>query len=494
MNKFDSIRQPEQLSDAKRLLLQLYSRGSKQDQPASVPAISRRAQGSPPPLGLAQEQIWRHAQRLVDMPLLYNESITIYRTGPLDVDALERSFTEIVRRHDIWRTTYDTLDGQPVQIIHPAPDRISLPVADLRGLPVVGREKEALRLATAEARRPFNMREGPLVRPTLVRLGDEEYRLFLIMHQSIVDGVSAYEVLPSELAALYNAFSAGKPSPLPELPVQYADFASWQREWLQGEELTRQMAYWRNQLAGELPVLQWPNDRPRPASQSYRGAILPFGFSRELTASLRRWSQQEEVTLFMTLLAGFTALLHHYTQQADIVVGTPAPSGRKRSEVQALMGYFLNPLPLRMSVAGNPTFRELLCQAREVTSGAISNDDVPLEYLAKELCLKQDASRHPFFQVAISLAPEASISNSGWDMTAMDVDSGGARWDLYLVLSERPSGMLGRAQYNPDLFEENTISSTIEHFQRLLEVLGSNPALRVSESAFPEEGHSRSRA
>jgi surfactin family lipopeptide synthetase A len=468
------------LSEAKRNLLQKYLRGEL-GQVVGVPAITRRVRGTAPPLSLAQQQVWLRSQMTAGMPPLYNESITLYRTGPLDVAALQRSLAEMIRRHEAWRTTFDVDGAEPIQVIHPAPAEIPLRVVDVSGLPKADREAAALRLGTEEAEPPFDLKQGPLVRATLVTLTNEEHRLFLTMHQAIVDGISVYDIIPSEVATLYEAFSNGRPSPLPELPVQFADFALWQRHWLKGDSLANQVAYWRKQLAGNLPVLQWPSDRPRPAAQTYRGALIPFTLSKRLTEMLRELSQREGVSLFAALLAGFATLLYRYTGQDDLIVGTLAPTGRKRSEFQRLLGYFLNPVALRTDLSGNRSFRELLCQSQRVTLEALSHDDVPLERLVQELRLAPDPSRHPFFQVVISLAPKVPDLPPGWDMTAMDVESGGARWDLYLELNERPNGILGRAQYNPDLFEVTTIMRLLEDLQAVLTSVASNPQQRLLE-------------
>jgi pimeloyl-[acyl-carrier protein] synthase len=469
------------LSETKRKLLEKYLRSETFPRPSKSFAIPRRPPDTVAPLAVAQEQVWLRAQKLQGMPALYNECITIHRNGPLNIHALECSLAEIIRRHEIWRTSYDVKDGRPVQTVHPAPKTFNLPVVDLRRLPCGERETEAIRLASEHSRAPFDLQRGPLLRAFLLQMEDRQFRLHLTMHQSVVDGVSVYRIFPEELTTLYESFSSGKPSPLPDLPVQYADYSCWQRGWLQGEILNRQMAYWRKQLGGDLSVLDWPNDYARPATQTYRGEIVPFAWSKRLTEALRAFSHQEGVTLFSILLAGFTSLLHHYTGQDDIVVGTLSPSGRKRSEVQRLIGYFLNPVALRTRLSGNPTFRDLLRQAREVVSEALSNDDVPLEWLADELKLKPDALRHPFFQSVISLGSDLAQLPAGWDQTYMDVGSGGARWDLYLEFSDRPEGMIGRAQFNPDLFEPATVQRMLQNLENLLEVATTNPQLLVSK-------------
>ena len=290
-----------QLSESKRDLLQRYLYGRRAPSSAGPSSIARRINNSAAPLSLCQQQIWLNAQRR-EVPPFYNESITIHRKGPLSLAVLEQSLIEILRRHEAWRTTFDVFDGQPVQIIHPTPGRLPLAVVDLRALAEDDREREARRLAEVEVHRPFDLRRGPLFRPTLVRLGENDYRLHMAVHQIIIDGVTAYHVLLPELVCLYQAFSEGKPSPLPEPPIQYADFANWQGQELQGELLATQLAYWSKQLERPLPVLQWPNDRPRPPKQTFRGTIQPFTLPSGLSSEIRRFAQSEGVTSFAALL------------------------------------------------------------------------------------------------------------------------------------------------------------------------------------------------
>jgi condensation domain-containing protein len=467
-------------SETKRRQLEKYLRGQLGRSSESSSRIGRRPAGEIAPLSLSQHELWLRELRVPGIPPLYNECITVHMKGPLNVGALEQSFTEIVRRHEAWRTTFETVNGQPVQVIHPA-SQVALPLVDLRGFPKAGREAEAVRRVAEVARRPFDLQRGPLFQPTLVQMDDAEHRLFLIAHLIIIDGMSAYQIFPSELAALYKAFSAGEPSPLPELPVQFADFVCWQRRWLQGEALAKQVDYWRERLCGDLPVLNWPGDQSRPAEQTFRGAFQPFALPDRLTVALRNLSQRAGGTLFMTLLAGFAALLHTYTRQQDIVVGTLSPSGRKRTEVQPLLGYFLNPVALRVGFGSHPTFSELLQQVRVVISEAISHDDVPLEMLAREFETKADPSRSPFFTVAISLQPPTPDLDLEWSVTSMDVESGGASWDLYIAFIDRPNGMLGRAQYNPDLFEPSEIATMVADLQNLLETVTLHPDQRLPE-------------
>jgi surfactin family lipopeptide synthetase A len=468
------------LSEAKQKLLEIQRRGGRIPTAATTSEVNRRVRESPAPLSLAQEQVWRLDQTAGKLAPLHNESITIHRHGPCDAAALEASLAEIVRRHEIWRMTFEAMAGQPVQIVHPAPATFKLPVTDLRTLPEGDREKKALELASHDARKRFDLNHGPLFRARLVTLDDAVHRLYLTAHQCIVDGITVFDIFPSELTTLYECFAAGESSPLPPLENQYADFADWQRRIVTGEAMEKQLAYWQMQLAGHLPILQWPNERARPAQQTFRGALHPFKLPQELMESLRDLGRREGATLFMILLAGLVALLHRYTRQEDIIVGTLSPSGRKQIEYQRLMGYFLNPVALRANLSGDPTFCSLLCQMREVTLGAISNDDVPLELIAERLQIKPDPSRHPFFTVALSVAPDVPQLPLGWSMTYMDAESGGARWDLYLEMNDRADGMIGRAQYNPDLFSNAAITQTLEDFRVLLERIVADPAERVS--------------
>jgi hypothetical protein len=467
------------LSEAKQKLLEIQRRGSLAAAVSPAPEPKSRTRETPAPLSLAQEQVWRLDQTVGKLAPLHNESITIHRHGPCNPAALEASLAEIVRRHETWRTTFEVVAGQPVQIVHSAPAIFKLPVADLRTLPEAEREKKALDLATEDASKPFDLNHGPLFRARLVTLDDAEHRLYLTAHQTIVDGITVFDIFPSELTTLYESFAVGKPSPLPLLESQSADFSNWQRRSVTGEAMEKQLKYWQKHLAGELPILQWPNERTRPAQQSFRGALHPFKLTHELTESLRELGRREGATLFMVLLAGLVTLLHRYTRQQDIIVGTLAPSGRKQIEFQRLMGYFLNPVALRTNLSGNPSFSSLLGQMREATLGAISNDDPPLELIAERLQVKPDPSRSLFFTVALSVAPDVPPLPPGWSMTYMDVESGGARWDLYLELNDRAGGMIGRAQYNPDLFTTAAIIQTLEDLRLLLEKIVADPAQRV---------------
>jgi Condensation domain len=470
------------LTETERSLLDKYLRNTRRSASVSAPPSARRPSAGAAPLSLPQEQLFDRGKHSASEPPFYNEVITIHRKGPLEAAVIERSLLEIIRRHEIWRTTFGEADGRPVQVVHAAPVDLRLPVLDLTGLSKSEQEARVFRCVRELTECPFDLRRGPLLRFLLIRLGDLSHRLVLVAHQSIVDGVSAYQVLPTELAALYQAFSNGNPSPLPEPPIQFADYAVWQRNRVKVEENDQDLRYWRNRLAGELPVLQWPEGWDRAKSYSHRGQIRPFAFTKKVSEALRSTAKREGVTLFMTLLSGFVTLLRGYTNQEDILVGTLSPAGRKRTELQELLGYFLNPVTLRFDLSSNPTFGELLQQTREVVSEAISHDEVPLEVLSKKLGLASSTEDPPPFSVAISLQPRVPEAlRPEWDVTSMDAGNGGTMWNLYLAFIDSPDGVIGRAQYNSDIFQEETIAQMLTDLETLFERLTSQPHSRLSD-------------
>jgi non-ribosomal peptide synthetase component F/thioesterase domain-containing protein/acyl carrier protein len=465
------------MSAAKRALLEKYLRGSLSPQ-TDTWTVSRRPSEEPALPSLGQEQLWIHAQ-MVDDPLIYNEPVTVRRTGPLDLPALKQSLKEIIRRHEAWRTNFAIQDGQLVQVINPEVD-LEIPFIDLRTLPESEREAEALRLATLDARRPFDLSQGPLLRAMLARLGEEEHCLYLTLHQIIFDGVSLYSVFLPELTALYEAFVEGRPSPLTELPVQYADFAHWQRQQTQDAALSDQLAYWKKQLAAAPAVLDLPIDRPRPAIQTFRGEQLSFTFPQRLSDSLKHLSRREGATLFMTLLTAFQTVLHRYTDQDDLMIGTVTTS-RKRSEFDGMLGFFLNTLVLRTDISSDPTFLDLLARTRKVTVDALAHGDVPVHRLVKELDRERDPARNPLFQVMFVLEPPLPAPGAGWELSQVDVDAGIARVDLYLELDDRPEGLVGRIRYNKDLFVAASIERMLEHLTTLLEGVAADPSRAISD-------------
>ncbi|MHC5747769.1 MAG: non-ribosomal peptide synthetase [Nostoc sp.] len=430
-------------------------------------------------LSFAQQRLWFLAQLEPDSPL-YNIFAGVRLEGQLNVEALQKTFNEIVRRHEALRTTFQTLDGQPVQVISPTLT-LAVPILDWRQLKHDERETEVQRLADGEAQRPFDLTKGPLLRVTLVRLDEAEYVALLTMHHIISDAWST-GILIRELSILYEAFSTSEPSPLPELPIQYADFAVWQRQWLQGEVLDAQLSHWRKQLSGNLPVLQLPTDYPRPRVQTFRGARQSFSLPTELTEALKALSQKEEVTLFMTLLAAFKTLLYRYTSQEDILVGSPI-ANRNRMETELLIGFFVNTLVLRTDLSGNPTFREFLRRVRQVTWDAYDHQDLPFEKLVEELQLERDLSYSPLFQVKFMLenAPKVDLKLPGLTLSFMSGENSTAKLDLSLDMYETASELMGVFEYNTDLFNEATIHRMVQHFCCLLSGIVKNPEQHLSE-------------
>ena len=429
------------------------------------------------PASLAQRQLWLHAQGAPDVPL-YNEPMTVHHKGLLNRAALEEALNEVLRRHEAWRTTFISDGDDLFQVIHPLVP-VRLPVVDLGRIPPEEREAEALRLATEDARRPFDLERGPLLRATLVEFDDEHQRLYLTLHHMIFDGVSVYRVFLTELAALYEAFAVGRPSPLGEPPVQYVDFALHQRAWMNHAAAARQLAYWRRQLSQLPPPLALPTDKPRSARPTFRGAVQPVILPRPLVAALRALGHREGVTLYMTLLAGLSTLLHRYTGEHDLVVGT-LTAGRKRPEHEHLLGYFVNPLALRLDLHGDPPFRELLRRIRDVTLDALTNDDVPFEDVVKTVRQVREPGRHPLFQVLFFLEPPPGESPTGWNLTHVEVDTGTAKFDLHIELQERAEGLAGRLTYRTDLFEPATIVRFIRHLQSVLEAAVADAGQRLS--------------
>ena len=442
-----------------------------------APPMQRVSRHSPTPLSYAQQRLWL-IEQLGLSAHAYHLLSGLHMHGPLCVGALRQSFEEIVRRHEVLRTTFTNVGGQPLQVIGPAiPFRMS--VIDLRELPHHEQEVRVQALAHAEIQRPFDLTQGPLIRATLARLTDEEHVLLLAMHHIISDGWS-HDVFWRELAVLYEAFASGKPSPLPAPSIQYVDFADWQRQWLQGEVLDTQLAYWKQQLA-DVPALQLPADYPRPAVQTFRGARYVTTLSPTLTQALKALSQRHGGTLFMTLLAAFQVLLHRYTGQDDIAVGSLI-ANRNRVEVEGLIGFFVNILVLRTDLSGDPSFRELLERVREVALGAYAHQDVPYEKLLEELRPPRDLSRNPLFQVMIVLhnTPQQGMELPGLTVTPLEIDPGTARFDLTLEFWETPEGLRGRFEYSTDLFEAATIARMAGHLQTLLEGIAAEPEQRLS--------------
>ncbi|MET0646190.1 MAG: amino acid adenylation domain-containing protein [Pyrinomonadaceae bacterium] len=466
-----------ELSAAKRALIEKRLRGGRSEtkRPQVIP---RRSEWEPAVLSFAQQRLW-FIDQLERGSSFYNTPVAVRLSGVLQQEVLERTLSEIVRRHETLRTHFAEVDGKPVQIISPAAP-LPLPVTDLSGLAEAEREAAAARLASEEAAIPFDLGTGPLIRARLLRLSAEEHVVLLTMHHIVTDGWSI-GVFIKEVAALYEAYTRGRTSPLAELEFQYADYAAWQRGWLQGEALEAQLGYWREQLGGRLPVLELPTDRPRPAVQSFRGARCTLRLSPQLVESLTSHGRREGVTLFMTLLAAFQTLLHRYTQQDDVLVGT-AIANRNRAETEQLIGFFANTLVMRTSLAGDPTFIEVLHRVREVSLGAYAHQDLPFEKLVEELQPERSLSHLPLFQTMFILqnAPLQRLELDSLKLSPLEVDNWSAKLDLLLTMTEDPQGLTGTWIYNTDLFDATTVERMMVHFQTLLEGVAADPHQKIS--------------
>ncbi len=466
------------LSPEQRTLLQVRLRDGGLALPEAE-NIPRRVSAVAAPLSFAQQRLW-FIEQLEPGTNAYNVSKAIRLAGPLQADWLRDGLGEIVRRHEALRTTFAAPQGHPVQVIASTLD-VPLPITDLSALSEREREAEAQRVTREHARRPFDIARGPLLRASLLRLGAEDHLLLLSMHHLICDGWSM-GVLFRELGLLYQAFSQGDTAPLPELPIQYADYAVWQRRWLEGEMLERELAYWRTKLEGAPASLALPTDYPRPAVQRYRGAKESVVLPTSLGLRLHALAQREGVTLFMTLLAAFQALLARYAGQDDIVVGSPI-AGRGRSETEGLVGLFMNTLALRTDLSGDPTFRELLGRVREVALGAYSHQDLPFEKLVEEVRPERSLTHSPLFQVMFVLhnTPRSGFSLPGFTVQPLALESGVAKYDLTLVARVAESGLRLKLEYNTDLFGAATITRMHGHFRTLLEACVSDPDRRLSD-------------
>lgn len=478
-----------EISEARRALLAKYLQGNLSQ--GATPLIPRRELDSPVPLSFGQEQLWFLAQLIPDIPV-YNECVSVHMPEAVQVPALEQSLNEIIRRHEAWRTTFPIVDGQPMQKIHSSMP-LTLPVVDLRHLSTEKREAEALRLAKEQACIPYNLAQGPLLRTLLVRLEDEDYRLFVCLHHMIFDGISIYQIFLSELSTLYTAFAQGHPEPhavLPPLPLQYADYACWQRRLLEDSVYGEQLAYWKRQLKDAPSLLELPVAYARPLEPRYCGAMHPLMLSKNLTEALKTLSRQEGVTLYILLVAVFYVLLYRYTEQEDILLGT-AIGDRKYQGTQQLLGFFLNTLVLRTKLSGDLPFRHLLKRVRDVVLDAQAHADVPFEYLVKELQPERTPGQNPFFQVSLTLVPEQPALPCGWTLTQMEVETDTAKFGLSLQLDDRPEGLIGRFEYNTDLFHATTIARMSTHWQCLLESVVSHPTERIGELSLLSEEERR---
>ena len=445
--------------------------------------IPRRAAAESYPLSYAQQRLW-FLDQLVPGHAFYNCAAAMRLQFAIIPEVLERSLNEIVARHEALRTTFQSVDGKPVQVIAPIL-RLPLPIIDLRDLPPFEREQEAMRLATEESRKPFDLSAGPLVRTTIVQLGDNDHLFLLTVHHIVSDGWSM-GIFFNELKELYGAFFVGRASPLPELRIQYADFAVWQRGFLENGPLEEQLVYWKQKLA-DAPVLQLPVDRPREAMRSFAGTRQYRTIPADLLASLKRLTQRENVTLFMVLLAGLLALLHRYTRQTDIVVGGPI-ANRNHLDVEGLIGFFVNSVVLRTDVSGDPTFLELLHRARDTSLDAYAHQDVPFETLVDVLHEERNMWRNPLYQVSLQYF---SIAESLKTAPQLEVEKGTAAIDIAIDVMESPDGLVIRTEYSTELFDAATITRMIAHLETVLRGAAEDPDRRISELPLLDEDERR---
>ncbi|MBC1280697.1 AMP-binding protein, partial [Nostoc sp. UCD121] len=459
-----------------QLILLLHEKNAAPD--TDLPLIkTKRPQNLP--LSFAQERLWLLNQLEPDSPF-YNEQTALKLHGQLNVVALEQSFNKIIERHEVLRTNFHTINEQPVQVIADSLT-LSVPVVDLTELPESEREIACQQLAKMQAAQAFYLASSPLIRACVVKLKELEYALLLTVHHILVDGWST-GILMRELATIYSALCNNLSPELPELPIQYADFAIWQRQWLQKEVLQTQLDYWKQLLKNAPTLLELPTDRPRPAIQNYRGAVQYIELSNELSQAITNFSRQEGATLFMTLFAAYVTLLYRYTGSDDIVVGTPI-ANRDRLELEGLIGFFVNTLVLRTDLSGNPSFQQLLSRVRQRILQAYAHADLPFDELVKALQPQRDLSYTPLFQVLFVLqnAPISEVELTGLTISPLPTQSTVAKFDLTLSLQNTATGLVGMWQYNADLFDAATIERMNGHFQTLLEGIIANPQQPISQ-------------
>ncbi len=440
------------------------------------------------PASLAQQRFWTLDQ-LEPGNSAYNVAVRFRLEGPLRLGILERAVNEIVRRHEILRTTFAEENGEPVQIVTP---ELSLRVGciDLRYLAEPERREEAERLALIEARAPFDLKTGPLLRVSLLQLADEEHVLLITLHHAVSDGWSI-GVITDEIGAIYGAFARGQASPLPELPIQFADFTLWQREHSDGDAMAAKLAYWKEKLR-DAPELNLHTDRPRHGSQSFNGNIVSRLLPKPLTNALRELSAREDVTFFTLMLTAFNVLIHRYTGQEDIVLGSPI-AGRSRVDLEPLIGVFINTLVLRNDLSGDPTFREVLTRVCHTVLDAMANEDAPFEKLVETLKPARDVRRNPIFQINFTFQRDfiKPIEFAGVRLTAIPSKSPGSLFDLTFFLVERSEGWRASCEYNCDLYEVKTVERMLAHFENLLAAIHANPLRKLSEFDFLTDAEER---
>jgi aspartate racemase len=445
---------------------------------SDLPTITKVSRKDALPLSFAQQRLWFLDQLEPNSPF-YNIPAAVRLQGDLNLEVLQQALDALVAHHEILRTNYISENGNPIQVIT-APQSVELPINDLQQYGEAQQETQLQKLLQQESQRPFNLASDLMLRGCLLQLAPQEHVLLLVMHHIASDGWSM-GILWEQLTQLYQAFLAGKPNPLFPLPVQYADYAVWQREWLTGEVLDKQLNYWQQQLAGGNPVLELPTDRPRPPVQTYRGASQSLTLPQNLSEGLQQLCRKEGVTLYMTLLAAFQTLLYRYSRQEDILVGSPI-AGRNRAELEGLIGFFVNTLVLRTDLSGNPSFRQLLQRVRSVTLDAYAHQDLPFEKLVEQLQPERSLSYNPLFQVMFALenTPAQAGQLLGLTETPVPLETATAKFDLTLSVIEQKGEIVGCWEYNTDLFEAATIERMTLHFRTLLEGIVTNPEQPIS--------------
>lgn len=471
------------------LLKSLQNEAARTETAKTIPM---RPAGEPAPLSFAQRRLFFVDQLFPQSPA-YNMPAAVRLRGPLQVAVLERSFNEMIRRHDILRTTFALVNGEPVQVISPAAP-VSLPLVDLSEIAATERDSVAREMAKREGQRPFDLARGPLGRLSLLRLSDDDHIVVLTMHHIISDAVST-EIFIRELSVLYESYATGSPSPLPHLSLQYADYAYWQRQHFQDTVLDRQLDYWKKQLAGVTEIPELRTDLARPEVQTYHGGQHLFSLDKELFEQLQTLSRRTNVTPFMLLLAVFKVLLYSFTNHPDVVVGSPVDN-RQRVELEGMIGFFLNTLVLRTDLSSNPEFEHLLDRVREMVLGAHAHQDLPFETLVSTLQPERNIGRTLLFQVwfLYQIAPPVTGSpNSSIEIAAFPVDYEISHYDFRLNLLETPDGISGAFEYNTDLFLPATIRRFARQFETLARYIVKQPRTKVHEltAALSEDERER---
>ncbi|MFC5864174.1 amino acid adenylation domain-containing protein [Acidicapsa dinghuensis] len=457
------------LSDAKRRLLEQRLRGSAPGWKKQDESIHPRPPGASIPLSAEQRRVWLHAAQQPELPV-YNEPFTIRRHGSFDPEIFRQTLQEVLRRHEAWRTSFAP-DGEEIvhQLLH-----IPLPFVDLSMLPRTEAETESLRIATADTRKPISLDTAPLFRAHIIRIAPDEHRIYFTFHHIIFDGVSIARVFMPELTSIYASLERGKPSALPFPSLQYGDYAIWRAQHVSSPEVTQHLAYWLENLSGELPTLQLPEDKPRPPITSYRGSMACFDVSAELVNGLRVLSRKYGVTLYMTLLAAFKTLLFRYTAQNDVIVGT-ATDARRRPELENVIGYFLDTFAVRSHPFANLSFSDYLLQVRDSVLGGIAAAELPFDRVVQAVNPRRDTSRHPIFQAFFTVRPPMPPIADGWNISETDVTVGTSKFDLYLEFGDRPNNIDARFFYNTDIWDAITIQRMVANLLVLLQSIVDNP-------------------